>query len=140
MIVEAIKKAFVTKRKYNWEKTYWAFDVHETMLKPNWDANQIPTEYYPHACEALQLLSKREDIVMFLYTCSHVRDTDQYLELFESDGIKFNYVNENPEIENSDLGYYDKKPYFNVLLDDKAGFDPAIEWVEILKWIKEDGQ
>jgi len=40
---------------------------------------------------------------------------------------------------NSDLGYYDKKPYFNVLLDDKAGFDPATEWPAILKWIKEDG-
>ena len=139
MIVQAIKKAFETKRKFNWEKTYWAFDVHETMLKPNWDAEHIPTEYYPDAKEALKLLSQREDIVMFLYTCSHPRDTDQYMKFFEKDGILFDYVNENPEIPNSALGYYDKKPYFNVLLDDKAGFDPLIEWPQILKWVKEDG-
>ena len=140
MILSAIKKAFETARRLDWEKTYWAFDVHETMLKPNWDAAQIPTEFYPYAEEALQLLSKREDIVMFLYTCSHPRDTDQYIEFFKARNIHFDFVNENPEIVNTDLGYYDKKPYFNVLLDDKAGFDPFKEWPEILKWIKEDGQ
>ena len=140
MILPTIKKAFATARKFNWEKTYWAFDIHETMLKPNWNANEIPTEYYPNAKETLQLLTKREDIVMFLYTCSHPHDTDQYLEHFKSDSILFDYVNENPAVSNSKLGYYDKKPYFNVLLDDKAGFDPIIEWPIILKWIKEDGQ
>lgn len=140
MIVAAIKKAFETARKFNWEKTYWAFDIHETMLKPNWTPGTIPTEFYPHAREALQLLSQRDDIVMFLYTCSHPHDTDQYLELFKKNQIHFDYVNENPEVENSQLGYYDKKPYFNVLLDDKAGFDPKVEWPEILKWVLEDGQ
>ena len=140
MIVPAIKKAFETARRLGWEKTYWAFDIHETMLKPNWIARNIPTEFYPDAKEALRLLSDREDIVMFLYTCSHPHDTDEYIRLFEDNDIYFNYVNENPEVVNSDLGYYDKKPYFNVLLDDKAGFDPYVEWPAILKWIKEDGQ
>ncbi len=140
MIVPAIKKAFETARSLGWEKTYWAFDVHETILIPNWDASNIPTEFYPGSKEALRLLTERDDIVMFLYTCSHKRDTDQYLELFQSEGIHFDYVNENPEIVNSDLGYYDKKPYFNVLLDDKAGFDPITEWPAILDWIKNDGR
>ena len=139
MIVNAIKKAFQTARRLGWEKTYWAFDVHETILKPNWDATQIPTEFYPDAKEALRILSERDDIVMYLYTCSHPRDTDQYIDFFRSEGIEFNYVNENPEIVNSDLGFYDKKPYFNVLLDDKAGFDPLIEWPSILRWAIEDG-
>ena len=139
MIVSAIKKAFGTARKMGWEKTYWAFDIHETILKPNWDATQIPTEFYDGAKETLRLLSDRSDIVMFLYTCSHPRDTDQYLAYFKSHGIHFDFVNENPEVKNSDLGYYDKKPYFNVLLDDKAGFDPTKEWKAILDWAIHDG-
>lgn len=138
MIVEAIKKAITKAQEFNWEKTYWAFDIHDTILKPNWDSGQIPTEYYPYAKESLQLLNRRKDIVMFLYTCSHPKDTDQYVDFFKADNIHFDFVNENPEIPNSALGYYDKKPYFNVLMDDKAGFNPITEWPEILQWIKEN--
>jgi len=123
--------------RHNWEKTYWAVDLHETILKPNWKAGQIPTEFYPGAKEALQKMSLREDICLFMFTCSHPHDTDQYIELFKKHGIYFDYVNENPEIENSDLGYYDKKPYYNVLLEDKAGFNPETDWPQILHWLEE---
>lgn len=137
MIVNAIKKAEAAMIRHNWEKTYWAVDLHETILKPNWKAGQIPTEFYPGAKEALQKMSLREDICLFMFTCSHPHDTDQYIELFKKHGIYFDYVNENPEIENSDLGYYDKKPYYNVLLEDKAGFNPETDWPQILHWLEE---
>lgn len=140
MIINAIKKTFVTATKRKWEKTYWALDIHETILKPNWKSDTIPTEFYPCSKQALYLLSKRKDVVMFLYTCSHPKDTDQYIELFNSHNIHFDYVNENPEILNNDLGFYDKKPYFNVLIDDKAGFDPFVEWSIILEWLKNENR
>ncbi|MCP4457070.1 MAG: hypothetical protein GY816_03435 [Cytophagales bacterium] len=137
MIVNAINRAFETADERKWEKTYWALDIHDTILKPNWKSHQIPTDFYPCSKEALRLLSQREDVVLFLYTCSHPRDTDQYIELFKSYNIHIDYVNENPEIVNDDLGYYDKKPYFNVIIDDKAGFDPIIEWPMILQWLQD---
>ena len=137
MIIKAIEKALATATDRKWEKTFWALDVHDTILKPNWNSREIPTEFYPCSQEALRLLSERKEVVMFLYTCSHPRDTDQYMKLFKAVDIHFDYVNENPEIPNDELGYYDKKPYFNVLIDDKAGFDPLTEWPTILKWLEE---
>ena len=36
MITRAIKNAFKRKREKQWEFTYWAIDLHETVVKPNW--------------------------------------------------------------------------------------------------------
>ena len=55
---------------------------------------------------------------------------------FEENGIHFDYVNENPEIATNLEGYgnYDKKPYMNVLFEDKAGFDGDTDWDSVL-WL-----
>jgi hypothetical protein len=76
---------------------------------------------------------------MCLYTCSHPNEIDEYLELFKSSDINFVYVNENPEVKTQIGGYgcYDKKPYMNVLFEDKASFDPETEWEEVLIFMKE---
>ena len=114
-------------------KMYWFFDIHSTILKPNYQYGNTPDEFYPMAKETLQLISRIPEIVMFLYTCSHPHEIDEYLNLFVSNNIHFNYVNENPEVvtQNNGYGNYDKKPYMNVLFEDKAGFDPQTEWQEV---------
>jgi hypothetical protein len=114
-----------------WGFTYWAFDLHGTVIKPNYETGKIPREFYPHAKEVLQMLNKRDDIVMYMYTCSHPHEQKQYIEYFEEHGITFKWVNENPDIQNSGYGYYEDKPYFNVLFEDKAGFDPMEDWEDI---------
>lgn len=130
---------FDYKEKRGWDKTYWFFDIHATILKPNYQAGNIPKEFYPHAKEAMQLISKLPDVCMVLYTCSHPHEIEQYLEFFKENNIHFQYVNENPEVATDLNGYgcYDKKPYINVLFEDKAGFDPETEWLEVLELLKE---
>lgn len=124
---------FEYKIARNWDRTFWAFDIHGTILKPNYTYGNTPDEFYPMAKETLRLISKLPDVVMFLYTCSHPHEVDEYISLFESNDIHFKYVNENPEVETQPNGYgnYDKKPYMNVLFEDKAGFDPLIDWSEV---------
>jgi len=39
--------------KRGWNYTYWAFDLHGTIIKPNYEAGNIPTEFYPYAMEVL---------------------------------------------------------------------------------------
>lgn len=126
---------FDYKEKRGWDKTYWFFDIHGTILKPNYQAGNIPKEFYPHAKEAMQLISKLPDVCMVLYTCSHPHEIEQYLEFFKENNIHFQYVNENPEVVTDLNGYgcYDKKPYINVLFEDKAGFNPETEWLEVLE-------
>ncbi len=121
---------FELKKKRNWDRTFWAFDIHGTILRPNYTYGNTPDDFYPMAKETLQLISKMPDVVMFLYTCSHPHEIEEYLTLFKSFNIDFKYVNENPEVKTEENGYgnYSKKPYMNVLFEDKAGFDPETEW------------
>lgn len=94
----------------------------------------MPTEWYKHAVEVMQILSKRDDISLILFTCSHPSEIEKYIEYFNSYNIKFDYINENPEVKTDTQGYgnYDKKFYMNILFDDKAGFDPHTDWLYIL--------
>jgi len=139
-IINSIQKNhFEYMVERGWEKTYHFFDIHGTILKPNYEFGNIPKEFYPYAKEALQLISERADIVMCLYTCSHPHEIVQYLDYFKENGINFKYVNENPEVETNVNGYgcYDTKPYMNVLYEDKASFDPETEWLLVLNLFKD---
>jgi len=130
IIKSILTNHFDYKIKRNWDRTYWAFDIHGTILRPNYTYGNTPDDFYPWAKETLQLITKLPDVVTFLYTCSHPHEIEEYIKLFASFDIKFNYINENPEVETDLKGYgnYDKKPYMNVLFEDKAGFDPESDW------------
>jgi hypothetical protein len=138
-VVKAIEKFYQDKEKRGWEKGFFFFDIHGTILKPNYEYGNTPKEFYPYAKEVLQLFSKRKDVCMILYTCSHPHEIEEYLKLFENNNIKFDYVNENPEVVTDVNGYgcYDKKPYMNVLFEDKAGFYGEEDWLPVLKLLKE---
>lgn len=105
-------------------------------MKPNWSETDLPTEFYPLAKEALREISSRNDVICILFTCSHPSEIEKYLVYFKSHGIHFSYVNENPEVINKKYGNYSKKPYFNVLFEDKAGFDPYTDWELVLADLK----
>lgn len=129
-IIKGIEKSFKFKEKRGWDKIYYYFDIHETILYPDYN-NTDPLKFYPHAKEVLQYLSKREDISISLYTCSYPHEIQRYLNFFEENGIHFDYANKNPEAKNTNYGYYEDKPYFNVLFEDKAGFDAETDWLLI---------
>lgn len=135
MITRAIEKCFQTARKKWWNKTYWAIDIHETIIEPNYDGDQIPTEWYPFAKQGLEMLSDRKDVCLIAFTCSWPKEIVKYREFFEANGINFEYANENPEVPNNAYGYYKNKPYWNVLFEDKAGFDP-LEWEYVIDLLR----
>ncbi len=137
MITRAIKTCLQNVKDRRWTKTYWAFDIHGTILKPNFKRDSISTEFYPGAMEVMQMLSKQKDIVRILYTCSYPNEIDQYIAYFKEHNIHFNYINENPEVADGGYGYYQDKFYFNVLMDDKAGFDGETDWLAIKELIQQ---
>lgn len=138
MIRRAIANCLRHARERGWSKTYWAFDIHGTILKPNFQRNAISTVFYPYAREAMQLLSRRTDVVRILYTCSYPDEIERYIEYFRSHDIHFDYVNENPEVDSGGYGYYADKFYFNVLFEDKAGFDGESDWKGVLDSLGDD--
>jgi hypothetical protein len=135
-IIKQIQKSFRVAKKRNWGKMYYFFDVHETIILPDYN-NTDPLEFYPYAKEALLLMCAHPMIVNVIYTCSHGNDIDRYVEFFKSHGIVFDYINENPDITNTSLGCFDKKPYMNVLFEDKAGFNAEEEWKNVYNYFKE---
>lgn len=139
-VLKQIKKTFNIGQIKKYYETYWAFDVHDTILKANYDLNTPPTEadFYPYAKETLQLLSELDHIIMILWTSSYPHEIEELDKLFSSLDIKFHYNAINPEISSNkgNFGYYKDKFYFNVLFEDKAGFDVA-EWKDIYEYLTE---
>ena len=133
MIVNWIEKMFDHAFKKEWYETYWAFDVHGVILKPNHRKDDYVAEFYPWAKETLQLISKRPDIKTIMFTSSYPAEIEFYYKVFKENKIRFDYINENPSIDTmkGNFGYYEKKFYFNVLFEDKAGFSPEIEWEHV---------
>lgn len=130
-----IENAFKIAKEREWDKTYWAVDIHGTMLKPDYKKDS-DKEFYPLAKETLQILSARPDVCLLLYTCSYPDEISEYLSFFELHGIKFRYVNKNPEAADNKHGFFQDKPYFNVLLEDKAGFEGDTDWLPINQLIQ----
>lgn len=122
MLIEALEKSIENAKRKKWNKIYIAVDIHDTIVHGNYIADVLPTDFLFGAKETLKYLSKRNDICLILYTCSHPHEIIKYLKFFKDRDINFQYVNENPEVPNNALGCYDDKMYFNILLDDKAGF------------------
>jgi len=133
-----ILKTFARAIKHDWNTLYWAVDIHDTTLEATYDKDVLPTKFFPLAKEVLQRISKRKDSVLIMFTCSHAPEIEQYLKFFKENEINFKYVNENPEVCNiPGLGCFDKKWYFNFLLEDKAFFQPERDWPEIKEALDE---
>lgn len=137
MILDAIIRMFKRSFEKEWYETYWAFDLHGTIVKPNYRKDKVDVKYYPYAKETLRLLTKRKDVIMILWTSSFPEEITQYVKQFEKDGIHFDNINQNPEISsrNGNFGYYQDKFYFNVLFEDKAGFNPEIDWFTVYDYL-----
>lgn len=129
-ITKLVTNMFKNSFSKEWYETYWAIDLHGTIVKPSYVKGCETEDYYPYAKLTLQLLSERKDIKLILWTCSDEDEIIKYLSKFKDDNIIFDSINENPNISsrNGNFGSYDKKFYFNILIDDKAGFNPNKDW------------
>lgn len=134
-----IKRAHETAVSRGWDKMYWAIDLHDTVCAADYKKSGSMGPLYPGAQECLHYLSERPDIVLILFTCSYQHELNEpvgVLDRLSAIGIKIDYVNENPEVPDTKLGDFSKKFYFNVLLEDKAGFEGSKDWPAVLEEIK----
>lgn len=129
MLYHAVNQAFDRAHKKGWDRLYVGVDVHGVIIIPTYE-NDGKIEFYPKAEEVMKYMTERPDLILFMYTCSHEDEIEHYIKFFECHGIRFDFVNQNPEVRSDMLGNYKYKPYANILLDDKAGFHPS-EWLEL---------
>lgn len=121
MIDHSIKAAHDRMIEKEWDKVYVLVDIHNTIFKPSY-RNKETYEWFQGAKETLQYMTQCKELCLILWTSSHEEKIKEYLNVFEENGIHFDYVNENPEVKNDDLSCFDGKLYFNIGIDDKFGF------------------
>ena len=132
MISNVIKKQFEIMEERGWEEIYWAIDFHNTIIPASYSNDDGNSPFYSYAIEALKILTEREDCRLILWTSSHRSYIEKHLERMKNLGVDFDYFNENPVCKSTELCDFDSKFYFNVLIDDKAGFNGESDWSDVL--------
>jgi hypothetical protein len=137
MITKAFDRAFKKLHEREWDKIYVVIDLHETMIKPTYQSDDV-YDFYDGVLETLKLMSDDKRISLILYTSSHVGYRVDFLKyMCFKQHIYFDHHNDNPEVENTHYGCFnDGKFYYDVFIDDKAGFDPEEDWSKIKRTLK----
>jgi hypothetical protein len=118
-------------KERQWNRTYWFVDFHNTIAVADYGDPTKMRQFFPFAKDVLQFLSNRQDICLVLWTCSHRDSIQEMLDFLEENDINMDYVNENPECVSDKRVNFSQKPYYNVLLDDRAGFEPEDDWYSL---------
>lgn len=132
-ISQLFDTAFATKARRGWEKIFIAIDIHETILLPTWSEERSDS-FYPMARQCLILLSEMEDVCLIQWSSSSVDNNQIYQAFFNDYGINFDHINKNPEVPSTDYADFESKFYFNVVMDDKSGFEPS-DWFELHEYL-----
>jgi len=130
-ILETFKRELKKMSDRGWDRIYVMIDIHDTIFKACYREPER-LEWIGKSKEALQKLSEDERFKLILWSSSYDGILEKYTEVFKENQIYFDYINVNPEVRDDDLGCFQKKPYFNIILDDKAGFEES-DWEVILK-------
>lgn len=134
-LLKALKDAYQKMEERNWDTIYWSIDLHGVCLKSNYRTGGYDW-INEKAVEALQLISRRLETKIILWSSVNPEEYAPIKDFFFNDGVWVDAFNENPWEWNTETGNFDKKFYFSVLLDDKAGFDPDEDWDLIIEFLK----
>lgn len=137
-IIKAIEKAYSKALQRNFDRLYFAIDLHGVVLKENYQNGKY--EFFNDdvvpALKKLQELRPEFKIAIWTIVWSSILDDERQKldQFFVDNGIYFDFYNENPKEISTSYADFSKKFYFSVLLDDKAGFDPDTDWKLISEW------
>ena len=134
-ITQLFNDAWEKKEKRKWEYVYIMVDLHGVVLPSNYHSYNDLQFTNPHAEEVLRYLSNQDDIILIMWTSSHESEISVVRLWLMRKDIGFSYVNQNPLEKNTEYADFSQKPYFSIVLDDKAGFDPDVDWQELSTWI-----
>lgn len=135
MITKAINRAYKLLETRD-DTIFWCIDLHGVCLASNYISNEYA--FINEEClEALRLISNDKVSKVILWSSCYPSEYEHIINFFNQNDIRVDYFNENPLCWNTEYGNFDKKFYFSILLDDKAGFDPSVNWQEIIEFLKE---
>lgn len=138
--MNSIHRAFRRKKEKKWPKLFIFVDLHETIITPTYNRFNVGAEFYPYATMVLRRWTRRDDICLVLWTSSHADAIEAIRPTLAEHGIKFDYVNRNPEQVSNNMCDFSGKPYFDIVIDDKGFFDAKTDWKKIHDTLVEIGE
>lgn len=137
-----IRKTFAMQKAKGWPEVYFCIDLHGTIIPSgvSLDDTEDKQKFYPYSKEVLQWLCNRRDIITILWSSTPPERLPKVKEWFQENGIVFSYINENPHAKNTIRSDFSKKFYMNVILDDRAGFEPETDWKRIMDELIDIGE
>lgn len=137
-IITAIQRAYNLLLERNWDKIYWMIDLHGVCFKSNYkkaEYNWINDD----VLETLKQIQSYPECEIILWSSCHIDEQFRIIDFFGIHGIDipFQQFNNNPFVVSTETGCFDEKPYFSVLIDDKAGFEPETDWKIVSNKLKE---
>jgi len=133
-IIKAVEKAYKLLEERDWDTIYWAIDLHDTCIKStykNFDLSWINE----NVLKTLALIRSFPETKIIIWSSCHTHTKLAVSKFFKQNGIYFDFFNQNPDIENTPVGNFSEKFYFSILIDDKAGFDPNIDWKLLYEYL-----
>ena len=134
-LYKVFSEQFAIKKQRNWDYLYVAIDWHDTIVPGTYSNDYSKFAYYKDCVEVLQMMSRRQDIKLILFTSSYPKYCDMLLTDLAVQFVTFDFVNCNSDVPNTETGNFSEKFYYNVLLDDKAGFQPETDWTDIKEFL-----
>lgn len=128
-ILTAIQKAYQTAVSRGWDTLYVLVDVHDTIAVSNYKDAEV--QFYPEAIQALREIQQYPEVKLVLWTCCYSKDAARLIKRLAQEGVRIDGFNRTP-VANTATGCFSKKPYYSIMIDDKAGFDPS-EWPEVAR-------
>lgn len=128
-IFRAIKSAYEKTAERNWDRVYWALDLHGTCIKSTYQKHTYEW-INPRIKDAIQKLVAYPETHLILWSSVYPDEQQHIIKFFEDEGIRITGFNTNPLEPSNRVSWFDEKFYMSIIVDDKAGFDPS-EWTEI---------
>lgn len=124
-----LKKTFADYKAKGWDRIFVLVDVHGTIIPSgSHDEFRFITE---DAKEVLKWFSDRSEVRLILWTSSYMTEYSRVCNWLREYGIIVDYVNQNPEAKDTARACFAQKPYYNIVIDDRAGFEPETDWAEL---------
>ncbi len=124
-----IRKTFEDYKVKGWDRIFVLVDAHGTIIPSGEHEN---FSFINQDCrEVLRWMSRRPEFRLILWTSSYIPECNRVCNWLNSEGITIDYVNNNPEAKDTARACFAQKPYYNIVLDDRAGFEPETDWAAI---------
>lgn len=132
-IFRAIEAAYLKTAERNWDRVYWALDLHGTCIKSTYQKHTY--EWLgDYTKQALQRLVAHPETHLILWSSVYEDEKEHIIKFFEDHGIRISGFNTNPMELSNRVSFFDEKFYMSIIVDDKAGFHPT-EWLSVPSFV-----